>query len=93
MPILRAIAEMTGFEIYGRITFVDGKTGKKMLMDLLMAVIAAAVPVLTTFFVKYINQKKAELSAQTDNTKWQWYIRRYQRRRFGHQPDLCGRAV
>lgn len=47
---------------------------QEMLMDLLMAVIAAAVPVLTTFFVKYINQKKAELSAQTDNTKWQWYI-------------------
>lgn len=47
---------------------------KEMLMELLIAVIAAAVPVLTTFFVKYINQKKDELSTQTDNTKWQWYI-------------------
>lgn len=29
MPILRAMAEMVGLEIYGRITFVDSKTGKK----------------------------------------------------------------
>lgn len=47
---------------------------KEMLIQLLMAVIAAAVPVLTTFFVKYMNQKKDELSAQVDSTKWQWYI-------------------
>lgn len=47
---------------------------KEMLMQLLMAVIAAAVPILTTFFVKYMNQKKDELSAQVDSTKWQWYI-------------------
>ena len=47
---------------------------KEMLIQLLIAVITAAVPVLTTFFVKYINQKKAELSAQTDSAKWQWYI-------------------
>lgn len=47
---------------------------KEMLMQLLMAVIAAAVPVLTTFFVKFINQMKDNASASTDNTKWQWYI-------------------
>lgn len=47
---------------------------KEMLMQLLMAVIAAAVPVLTTFIVKYINQVKENVSASADNTKWQWYI-------------------
>lgn len=47
---------------------------EETIMQLLMAVMTAAIPVLTAFLVKYINQKKDELSAQTDSTKWQWYI-------------------
>ena len=47
---------------------------KEMLLELLMAVIAAAIPVLTTFVVKYINKAKEEAMSSTDSMKWEWYI-------------------
>lgn len=47
---------------------------KEMIFELLMAVIAAAIPVLTTFVVKFIKQAKDNATANTENTKWQWYI-------------------
>lgn len=47
---------------------------KELLIQLMMAVITAAVPVLTAFIVKYINKVRDDVSADTENTKWQWYI-------------------
>ena len=47
---------------------------REMLLELLMAVMAAAIPVLTTFVIKFINQAKEEASESTENTKWLRYI-------------------
>lgn len=48
---------------------------KELLFDLLLAVITAAVPVLTTFAVSYINKAKEKAIASTDSTKKQDYIK------------------
>ena len=47
---------------------------KEILLDLVLAVIAAAVPVLTTYAVGYIKKAKEKAVASTDNTKVQGYI-------------------
>ena len=46
-----------------------------MLLDLLLAVIAAAVPVLTAYAVGYIKQAGKHAQANTDNIKAQGYIK------------------
>lgn len=48
---------------------------KELLFDLLLAVITAAVPVLTTFAVSYINKAKEKAIASTDSAKKQDYIK------------------
>lgn len=48
---------------------------KELLFDLLLAVITAAVPVLTTFAISYINKAKEKAIASTDSTKKQDYIK------------------
>lgn len=47
---------------------------KEILLDLVLAVIAAAVPVLTAHAVAYIKKAKEKAVASTDNTKVQGYI-------------------
>lgn len=47
---------------------------KEMLLDLLLAVITAAVPVLTTYAVSYIKRAKEHAQANTDNLKAKGYI-------------------
>lgn len=47
---------------------------KEMIMELLFAVITAAVPVLAGFVISYINKAKDKAVAQTDDTKTQGYI-------------------
>lgn len=47
---------------------------KEMLLDLLLAVITAAVPVLTTYAVAYVKRAKEEAQANTDSIKAQRYI-------------------
>lgn len=48
---------------------------KELLLDLLLAVITAAVPVLTTYAVSYINKTKEKAVADTEDTKKQGYIK------------------
>ena len=48
---------------------------KALLLDLLLAVITAAVPVLTTYAVGYINKAKERAIANTEDTKRQGYIK------------------
>lgn len=48
---------------------------KELLLDLLLAVITAAVPVLTTYAVSYINKAKEKAVASTEDTKRQGYIK------------------
>lgn len=48
---------------------------KELLLDLLLAVITAAVPVLTTYAVGYINKAKERAIANTEDTKRQGYIK------------------
>ena len=48
---------------------------KEMLLDLLLAVIAAAVPVLTAYAVGYNKQAGKHAQANTDNIKAQGYIK------------------
>ena len=48
---------------------------KEMLLDLLLAVISAAVPVLTAYAVGYIKQAGKHAQANTDNIKAQGYIK------------------
>ena len=47
---------------------------KDLIMQLMFAVITAAVPVLTTFIVQCIMRLKENLLAQTDSTKQAWYV-------------------
>lgn len=47
---------------------------KEILLDLVLAVIAAAVPVLTAHAVAYIKKAKEKAVVSTDNTKVQGYI-------------------
>lgn len=47
---------------------------KELLMDLLLAVITAAVPIITTYAVGLINKVKDEAMAKTDDIKKQGYI-------------------
>lgn len=47
---------------------------KEMLLDLLLAVITAAVPVLTTYAIAYIKRAKEHAQANTDSLKAQGYI-------------------
>lgn len=47
---------------------------KDVLFELLIAVITAAVPVLTAYIVKYINSAKESAIAGTEDAKQQWYI-------------------
>lgn len=47
---------------------------KEILLDLVLAVIAAAVPVITAHAVGYIKKAKEKAVASTDNTKVQGYI-------------------
>ena len=49
---------------------------KELLLDLLLAVITAAVPVLTTYAVSYINKAKEKAVASTEDTKRQGYIKK-----------------
>ena len=42
---------------------------KELLLDLLLAVITAAVPVLTTYAVGYINKAKERAIANTEDTR------------------------
>lgn len=46
----------------------------ELLTNLLIAVITAAIPVLTTFIVKYISKARDKAIASTDNAKNEWYI-------------------
>mgnify|MGYP006991787048 CR=1 FL=1 len=46
----------------------------ELLSDLLLAVVAAAVPVLTAFAVAFIKQAAANIVAKTEDTKIQGYI-------------------
>lgn len=46
----------------------------ELLTNFLIAVITAAIPVLTTFLVKYINKERDKATASTDNAKNEWYI-------------------
>lgn len=48
---------------------------KELLLDLLLAVITVAVPVLTTYAVGYINKAKERAIANTEDTKRQGYIK------------------
>ena len=48
---------------------------KELLMNLLLAVITAAVPVITTYAVGLISKAKDEAVAKTDDIKVQGYIR------------------
>ena len=48
---------------------------KEMLLNLLLAVITAAVPVITTYAVGLISKAKDEAVAKTDDIKVQGYIR------------------
>lgn len=48
---------------------------KEMLLDLLLAVITAAVPVLTAYAVSYIKQAGKHAQANTDNIKARGYIK------------------
>lgn len=41
----------------------------ELLTNLLIAVITAAIPVLTTFIVKYISKARDKAIASTDNAK------------------------
>ena len=47
---------------------------KEILLDLVLSVIAAAVPVITAHAVGYIKKAKEKAVASTDNTKVQGYI-------------------
>lgn len=47
---------------------------KEILLDLVLAVIAAAVPVITAHAVGYIKKAKEKAVASTDNVKVQGYI-------------------
>ena len=47
---------------------------KEILLNLVLAVIAAAVPVLTAHAVAYIRKAKEKAVSSTDNTKVQGYI-------------------
>ena len=47
---------------------------KDFITQLMFAVITAAVPVLTVYFVRFIGAMKDKALAQTDSTKQQWYI-------------------
>lgn len=47
---------------------------KKLLFDLLLAVVTAAVPVLTVYAVGFINKAKENAVANTDDIKKQGYI-------------------
>ncbi len=47
---------------------------KEILLDLVLAVIAAAVPVLTAHAAAYIRKAKEKAVTSTDNTKVQGYI-------------------
>ena len=46
----------------------------ELLSDLLIAVITAAVPVLTAFAIAYIKRVAANVAAETDDVKAQGYI-------------------
>lgn len=46
----------------------------ELLSDLLIAVITAAVPVLTAFAITYIKRVAANVAAETDDVKAQGYI-------------------
>ena len=46
----------------------------ELLTNLLIAVVTAAIPVLTTFIVKYISKARDKAIASTDNAKKEWYI-------------------
>lgn len=48
---------------------------KELLLDLLLAVITTAVPILTTYAIGYINKAKEQAVASTDDTKRQGYIK------------------
>lgn len=48
---------------------------KELLLDLMLAVITATVPVLTTYAVGYINKAKEKAVANTEDTKKQGYIK------------------
>lgn len=47
---------------------------EELLLTLLQAVIVAAVPVLTTFAVKFLQAKSAQLGSQTENEKARMYL-------------------
>lgn len=47
---------------------------KELLPKLLIAVITAVIPVLTGFFISYINKSKAQVEASTDDKLIQRYI-------------------
>jgi len=48
---------------------------KELLINLLLAVVTAAVPVLTTYAISYINKAKENAVADTDDIKAQSYIK------------------
>lgn len=48
---------------------------KELLINLLLAVVTAAVPVLTTYAISYINKVKENAVADTDDIKAQGYIK------------------
>ena len=48
---------------------------RELLMDLLLAVVTAAVPIITTYAVGLISKAKDEAVAKTDDIKVQGYIR------------------
>lgn len=64
----------------------------ELLSDLLIAVITAAVPVLTAFAITYIKRVAANVAAETDDVKAQGYITEIadavSAARSSHQPDL-----
>lgn len=47
---------------------------KELLLNLLLAVITAAVPVITTYAVGYINKAKEKAEAETNDTERRGYI-------------------
>lgn len=47
---------------------------KEIIMDLLLAVVTAAVPVLTAYLVRYIKSAKDNIIAGTDDARQAWYI-------------------
>lgn len=64
----------------------------KMLSELLLAVVTAAIPVLSAYLIKLINELKDKAAAQTDSIKLQDYfseIARCRRSGFDDQSDLC----